>query len=85
MNYQFLSIIILSQFLSCTSTGQLHEPGNQGRVLETTHFYDAQGNMAYTDVLKIWYRDSSVVQEINRTGTITAAGVTRSESILILY
>lgn len=85
MNYQLPVIIILSQFLSCASTGQLHAPGNQGRVFETTHFYDVQGNPVYTDVLKIWYRDSSVIQEINRTGTITAAGVTRTESILILY
>ncbi|MET0395138.1 MAG: hypothetical protein ABW019_18470 [Chitinophagaceae bacterium] len=85
MNYQLPAIIILSQFLSCASTGQLHSPGAQGRVFLTTHFYDAQGNPTYTDVLKIWYRDSSVVQEINNIATTTAAGITRTEYILMLY
>ena len=85
MNYQLPAIIILSQFLSCASTGQPHEPGSHGRVFLTTHFYDAQGNPTYTDVLKIWYRDSMVVQEINNIATTTAAGVTRTEYILILY
>lgn len=86
MNYKSIANAVFSFFASCTLIGQAPKSEKQGLVHLTTHFYDTIGKVTYTDILKIWYRDSSVIEEINRIGTITnGSGVTRTEYTLILY
>lgn len=62
---QFYTIILfctLSSFISCDSK-LIQADHNSSTVFYTTAFYDTIGNLAFTDTIKTWYKDSIAVQE----------------------
>lgn len=85
MKYSHIAALSLIHFASCTSMAQTDQPGKLGEVQMKTHFYDAKGNPTFTDLLRVWYKDSAVVEEMHRTNTVTAAGVTTVTYPVILY
>jgi hypothetical protein len=73
---QFYKLILfwtLSSFISCNS--KLIQGDHDGiTVFFTTAFYDTTGNLAFTDTLKTWYKDSIAVQELHKIRRTTYDG-----------
>ncbi|MBN8673228.1 MAG: hypothetical protein J0L56_03780 [Chitinophagales bacterium] len=44
---------------------------SQGKLLVTTHFYDKNGQITFTHYLRIWYKDSIVIEENTGVNTVT--------------
>jgi hypothetical protein len=66
--------------------GQTDNSDKVGIVQLKTNFYNIDGTPMFVDILKIWYKDSVAIEEVNRTNTVTdIAGVTTVNYELILY
>jgi hypothetical protein len=59
---QLLVVFVLSfLLLSCSSSAQ---PNKSGVLQLVTHFYDTTGKITFTHYLKIWYKDSTAIENI---------------------
>ncbi len=67
-----LSFVLLSiSIISCRSTSL---KSTEGIVFLKTQFFDSLGKSRFINIIKIWYKDSLVIEKINRTTIITYAG-----------
>ena len=78
------SFLLLLQFVSYMLPGQVSITGKYGVIHKIVHFYDEYGNPTFTDVLRIWYKDSAVIEEIHRINTVTVGDSTTVTYPLIL-
>jgi hypothetical protein len=82
MNNRGVLIGLLSCLASYTSTAQNNKPDREGLVLMKTNY---NGKPAFTDILKIWYRDSTAIEEIHRINIATDASNNTSISYSVLF
>jgi hypothetical protein len=85
MSYRFISALFLINLTSCNSIGQMNMANQIGIVEVKMDFYNENGKPIYTDILRTWYKDSTVIEEVNRKNTVTASGKTTENYELILY
>lgn len=86
MYYQLMIIALSLNFTSCISLAQENKSDETGVVQKKTSFYNADGTTMLIGLLKIWYKDSVAIEEVNRTNTVTdTAGLTTVNYELILY
>jgi hypothetical protein len=86
MHYQFITTAILFNLASCISMGQIDKPDKAEIVQLKTNFYNLDGKPRFTDIMKIWYKDSVAIEKINRTNIVTdTANITTISYTVLLY
>lgn len=83
MNNVYLIIGLLVQLNACSSLAQ---KSVMGTLHVKTQFYNAEGQVAMTNTLKIWFTDSFAIQKINEININTdTANVTTISYTLVAY
>jgi hypothetical protein len=86
MNRQFVAIVLFVNATSCISTEQPAKSMKTEVVQRITHFYNADGIPGFSDTLKVWYKDSIAIEQVNRINIVTDTDkITRITNIPILY
>jgi len=83
---RYLTVTLFINLASCISTEQPKLADKSGQVQLKTHFYNLEGKQTFTDILRVWYKDSMAIEEIHKTKTVTdTANLTTVSYPVILY
>jgi len=58
---------------------------NVGIIQLKSTFYNTNGTIAFSDLKKVWYRDSLSIEQVNKTNFETSAGATTVTSSVLIY
>lgn len=78
-----VAILLLSA--TCASIRTQVAFHRQGIIHHSLHLYDRNGKPTFMDLSKVWYKDSSVIQEIHRTHEHDSGGVVRRWYTIMHY
>lgn len=79
-------IPFLLNLLSCTNKTSKYKEEETLVLYRITNFYDLKGNLTFSDSMRVIYKDSIAIEQVNRVNIVTDTdNITRISNIPMLY